>query len=73
MNKLVFKLFKKQIISLIISYLDKTEIKEKWVSLINKKVNIPNVDEQVEGVVFRGIIDAGFDEIKTLINEIGEK
>ncbi|HON83973.1 MAG TPA: hypothetical protein PLI22_07585 [Caldisericia bacterium] len=66
----ILKMFKKNIILLVLNYLEKTETKERWVNKVNERVDLPGLNEDEEKKLFDEITNKGFEEIKELIKEI---
>lgn len=66
----ILKMFKKNIILLVLNYLEKTETKERWVNKVNQKIDLPGLNEDEEKKLFDEITNKGFEEIKELIKEI---
>jgi hypothetical protein len=70
MNKIIFKLFGKMILSKIIEYFDKPEVKGKYIALINAKIDLPGKNEEEEKRLFTDITDVSFAQIKTLLKDV---
>lgn len=67
---IVLKFFKKGIITLVLKYLENSETKEKWINNLNKKIDLPGLNEDEEKKLFVEISNKGFEEIKFLIKDL---
>ena len=55
---------------LIIQKIQSEEFEEKWASEINKKINLPFLNEEQEQKVFETIIDKGTDVFASVLKEL---
>ena len=55
---------------LIIQKIQSEEFEEKWASEINKKINLPFLNEEQEQKVFETIIDKGTDVFASVLREL---
>ena len=55
---------------LIIEKIQSEEFEEKWASEINKKINLPFLNEEQEQKVFETIIDKGTDVFAAVLKEL---
>tara|TARA_R100000152_G_C6781969_1_gene217818 strand:+ start:376 stop:639 length:264 start_codon:yes stop_codon:yes gene_type:complete len=58
---------------LIIEKIQSEEFEEKWASEINKKINLPFLNEKQEQKVFETIIDKGTDVFAAVLKELLKK
>ena len=58
---------------LIIEKIQSEEFEEKWASEINKKINLPFLNEEQEQKVFETIIDKGTDVFAAVLKELLKK
>ena len=58
---------------LIIQKIQSEEFEEKWASEINKKINLPFLNEEQEQKVFETIIDKGTDVFAAVLKELLKK
>ena len=58
---------------LIIEKIQSEEFEEKWASEINKKINLPFLNEEQEQKVFETIIDKGTDVFAAVLKQILKK
>jgi hypothetical protein len=58
---------KKFVVGLVMKYLDSSDIKQKWIDAINKRIDLPGLVEADEAKLFTAITDAAFEEIKVLL------
>jgi hypothetical protein len=63
------KLFKKQVIRYIVGMMN-DKVKKDWAEKVNEKVDLPGIDEKEEQKLFEATIDAGFDEIKKMLEKM---
>jgi len=55
---------------LIIEKIQSEEFEEKWASEINKKINLPFLNEEQEQKVFETMIDKGTDVFAAVLKEL---
>ena len=58
---------------LIIQRIQSEEFEEKWASEINKKINLPFLNEEQEQKVFETVIDKGTDVFAAVLKELLKK
>ena len=58
---------------LIIQKIQSEEFEEKWASEINKKINLPFLNEDQEQKVFETIIDKGTDVFAAVLKQLLKK
>tara|TARA_R100000742_G_C4267826_1_gene86061 strand:- start:906 stop:1169 length:264 start_codon:yes stop_codon:yes gene_type:complete len=58
---------------LIIQKIQSEEFEEKWASEINKKINLPFLNEEQEQKVFETIIDKGTDVFAAVLKQLLKK
>ena len=58
---------------LIIAKIQSEEFEEKWATEINKKINLPFLNEEQEQKVFETIIDKGTDVFSAVLKQLLKK
>ena len=59
--------------ALVIGKIQSKEFEEEWATAINKKINIPWMNEEQEQVMFENLIDKGTDIFAGVMTKILEK
>ena len=54
----------------IISTIQSKEFEKKWATAINKKINLPGINEKAEQVLFEKMVDKGTDVIAGIMSSI---
>lgn len=58
--------------SLVISKIQSKEFEKEWATAINKKINLPGLNEKAEQVIFEKMIDKGTDIVAGVMTKILE-